>query len=243
MSHPPRPYLLWGIRDVEVDIFKRDWKFWSRLKISSEIEFLLIVGPSGIGWSPTSGKGMSGTSRPSLGVVVALLFSIFRAKCTSRQVYEYTCKSQTFFYQTSATSPIKVGAFTLESRETWLRLWLWFESNHQRLRQRGGGLCLAASARRPAQRLGYGCGDGLCVCVWARARLGVQSTCQLLALCLLVCQLSWLRARTQFRGAWSVFIRTSSTTTRDRNLQFRGAVSTGGSPLDFLLFLQYLCAI
>ena len=31
-------------------------------------------------------------------------------------------------------------------------------------------------------------------------------------------------------------IRTSSTTTRDRNLQFRGAVSTGGSPLDFLLF-------
>ena len=38
-------------------------------------------------------------------------------------------------------------------------------------------------------------------------------------------------------------VRTSSTTTRDRNLQFRGAVSTGGSPLDFLLFLQYLCAI
>ena len=29
--------------------------------------------------------------------------------------------------------------------------------------------------------------------------------------------------------------------TRDRNLQFRGAVSTGGSPLDFLLFLQYFC--
>ena len=38
-------------------------------------------------------------------------------------------------------------------------------------------------------------------------------------------------------------LRTSSTTTRDRNLQFRAAVSTGGSPLDFLLFLQYLCAI
>ena len=38
-------------------------------------------------------------------------------------------------------------------------------------------------------------------------------------------------------------IRTSSTTTRDRNLQFRGAVSTGGSPLDFLLFFQYLCVI
>ena len=29
---------------------------------------------------------------------------------------------------------------------------------------------------------------------------------------------------------------TRSTTTRNRNLQFRGAVSTGGSPLDFLLF-------
>ena len=40
--------------------------------------------------------------------------------------------------------------------------------------------------------------------------------------------------------AW---LRTSKTTTRDRNLQFRGAVSTGGSPLDFLLFLQYLCEI
>ena len=38
-------------------------------------------------------------------------------------------------------------------------------------------------------------------------------------------------------------VRTSSTTTRDRNLQFRGAVSTGGSPLDFLFFLQCLCAI
>ena len=38
-------------------------------------------------------------------------------------------------------------------------------------------------------------------------------------------------------------LRTSSTTTRDRNLQFRGAVSTGGSPLDFLLFLQFLSAI
>ena len=40
-----------------------------------------------------------------------------------------------------------------------------------------------------------------------------------------------------------VRVRTRSTTTRDRNLQFRGVVSTGGSPLDFLLFLQYLCAI
>ena len=39
-------------------------------------------------------------------------------------------------------------------------------------------------------------------------------------------------------GRGKVSIRTSSTTTRDRNLQFRGAVSTGGSPLDFLLFLS-----
>ena len=34
-----------------------------------------------------------------------------------------------------------------------------------------------------------------------------------------------------------LLVRTRSTTTRDRNLQFRGAGSTGGSPLDFLLFL------
>ena len=38
-------------------------------------------------------------------------------------------------------------------------------------------------------------------------------------------------------------LRTNTTTTRDRNLQFRGAVSTGGSPLDFFLFRQVLCAI
>ena len=31
-------------------------------------------------------------------------------------------------------------------------------------------------------------------------------------------------------------VRTRATTTRDRNLQFRGAVSTGGSPLDFFAF-------
>ena len=42
---------------------------------------------------------------------------------------------------------------------------------------------------------------------------------------------------------WGVKFRTRSTTTRDRNLQFRGAVSTGGSPLDFfVLFLQYFSA-
>ena len=39
------------------------------------------------------------------------------------------------------------------------------------------------------------------------------------------------------------FFGTRSTTTRDRKLKFRGAVSTGGSPLDFLLFLRCLCAI
>ena len=42
---------------------------------------------------------------------------------------------------------------------------------------------------------------------------------------------------------WCFLFRTRSTTTRDRNLQFRGAVSTGGSPLDFLLFLQFFCAV
>ena len=57
--------------------------------------------------------------------------------------------------------------------------------------------------------------------------------------------------RFSFSQFWGIFghffgspkIRTSSTTTRDRNLQFRGAVSTGGSPMDFWLFLQYLCPI
>ena len=34
-------------------------------------------------------------------------------------------------------------------------------------------------------------------------------------------------------------VRTSLTTTRDRNLQFRGAVFTGGSPLDCLLYVQF----
>ena len=37
----------------------------------------------------------------------------------------------------------------------------------------------------------------------------------------------------QFEG---ILYRTRSTTTRDRNLQFRGAVSSGGSPLDFFAF-------
>ena len=46
-----------------------------------------------------------------------------------------------------------------------------------------------------------------------------------------------------FFSNFSVLFRTRSTTTRDRNLQFRGAVSTGGSPLDYLLFLQVLCVI
>ena len=48
-SHPPRPYfLLWGNRDVEIKIFERDQTFRSRLKISIEIKFFVIVGPSGI---------------------------------------------------------------------------------------------------------------------------------------------------------------------------------------------------
>ena len=33
-SHPPRPYFLWGNRDVEIEIFERDQKFRSRSKIS-----------------------------------------------------------------------------------------------------------------------------------------------------------------------------------------------------------------
>ena len=38
---------MWGNRDIEIKIFERDQKFRSRLKISIEIKFFLIVGPSG----------------------------------------------------------------------------------------------------------------------------------------------------------------------------------------------------
>ena len=51
------------------------------------------------------------------------------------------------------------------------------------------------------------------------------------------------RGAQKLRAQKCHYVRTRSTTTRDRNLQFRGAVSTGGSPLDFLLFLQVLCVI
>ena len=40
-------------------------------------------------------------------------------------------------------------------------------------------------------------------------------------------------------GIENVMFRIDSTTTRDRFLQFRGAVSTGGSPLDFFLFPRF----
>ena len=52
-SEPPTAalFFLWGIRDVEIEIFERDQKFRSRLEISSKIDeqILLIVGPSGCG--------------------------------------------------------------------------------------------------------------------------------------------------------------------------------------------------
>ena len=48
-SHPPRPYFLWGNRDVEIEIFERDQKFRSRLKISIEIKFFWSLGPLGRG--------------------------------------------------------------------------------------------------------------------------------------------------------------------------------------------------
>ena len=47
-SEPPTAALfLWGNRDIEIEIFERDQKFRSRLKISIEINLFLIVGPSG----------------------------------------------------------------------------------------------------------------------------------------------------------------------------------------------------
>ena len=47
-SHPPRPYFLWGNRDVEIEIFElKDQTFRSRLKISIEIKFFWSLGPLG----------------------------------------------------------------------------------------------------------------------------------------------------------------------------------------------------
>ena len=48
-SHPPRPYFLWGNRDIEIQIFELDQKFRSRLKISIEINFFCwSLGPLGL---------------------------------------------------------------------------------------------------------------------------------------------------------------------------------------------------
>ena len=54
------PIFWWGNRDVEIEIFElKDQKFRSRLKISIEINFFLIVGPSGEGkWRATGGGAM-----------------------------------------------------------------------------------------------------------------------------------------------------------------------------------------
>ena len=49
-SHPPRPYFLWGNRDIDIRIFERDQKFRSRLKISIEIKFFWSLGPLGLSW-------------------------------------------------------------------------------------------------------------------------------------------------------------------------------------------------
>ena len=48
-SHPPRPYFLWGNRDVEIEIFERDQKFRSRSNISIGIKFFWSLGPLGGG--------------------------------------------------------------------------------------------------------------------------------------------------------------------------------------------------
>ena len=38
-SHPPRPYFLWGNRDVEIEIFDRDWNFDRDWKFRSGLNF------------------------------------------------------------------------------------------------------------------------------------------------------------------------------------------------------------
>ena len=47
-SHPPRPYFLWGNRDVEIEILDRDQKFRSRSKILIAIKFFWSLGPLGM---------------------------------------------------------------------------------------------------------------------------------------------------------------------------------------------------
>ena len=57
-----------------------------------------------LGWSLTSGKRMSGASRPRLEhEVFCALPPLVSQLRTSREVWKYTWKSQTFFYQMSAT--------------------------------------------------------------------------------------------------------------------------------------------
>ena len=52
-SHPPRPYFLWGNRDVEIEIFERDQKFRSRSNFSIGIKFFWSLGPLGFSGPPT----------------------------------------------------------------------------------------------------------------------------------------------------------------------------------------------
>ena len=59
-----------------------------------------------VGWPRMSGRATSGTSRPSLGDQVLALFSLHLVVniAVQKSVWENAWKSQTSFYQTSATS-------------------------------------------------------------------------------------------------------------------------------------------
>ena len=66
-----------------------------------------VFAPTLAAWSPVSGRRMSGTSRPSAGPQVLALFSFTSwAKALFKQVWDYTWKSQTAFYQTSANASV-----------------------------------------------------------------------------------------------------------------------------------------
>ena len=84
----------------------------ARHSLSHSLNLCKALWNTSLGWSPTSGKRTSGTSRPSPGheVIVTILCSspLLSKLCNSRELWEYTWKSQIFFYQTSATN-LKLG--------------------------------------------------------------------------------------------------------------------------------------
>ena len=75
----------------------------SQRKTSGIFSHLQAKSGTFIGWSRMSGRTTSGSSRPSLGAQVLVVFSFFpRENRNPRDVWENAWKSQTAFFQTSA---------------------------------------------------------------------------------------------------------------------------------------------